>query len=707
MIGLLPVLPPAFTNDWLVDQVTRKAGVFRGLGSQEMAIDNGLIRLSFYEGPNLARIGIDQLTSSSALLRAIRPEAEITIDGKAQSVGGLLGQPIGNYVDQKWLAGLKADPASLKFSGLTQGPINARFAWKPITSWIHAPSQWPPNGIQVNFNFEDAATKVTVHYEVYDALPVYSKWLTITNLTKKTVRLNTFKSEILAATEAESPVEVPGGWKLPNIHVETEFTTAAMTGADAGRETYHWVPDPTYQTQVNYDLKTPCQLEVAPPLGPNREIPPNGSFETFRTWFIANDSEDSTRKTLTLNRFYHATAPWSFENPLIFHVRNADPKSVREAIDQAANVGFELVIMTFGSGFDIENTDPAYLAQIKELVDYGKSKGIALGGYSLLASRSIDPANDVINVKTGKPGGFATFGESPCIGSKWGEDYFKKLYAFFKTTGSGVFEHDGSYPGDPCASTVHPGHEGYEDSRYRQWEVVCDFYRWCRGQGIYLNVPDWYFMNGSSKTGMGYRETNWSLPRAQQEIIERQNIADGTRYKAPSMGWMFVPLSEYQGGGAAATIEPLKDHLDHYRARLRNLLSAGVQACYRGPRLYDAPETEAMVKSEVDWYKKNRELSESPLLVLRRADGRDWDGWIHVRSSGSQRAIATVFNPLSESIEREIQLPLYYTGLRGKAEIVVGDGSPHLVSLNDRMQATVKLTLAAGQSVHIYVLQNQ
>ena len=40
---------------------------------------------------------------------------------------------------------------------------------------------------------------------------------------------------------------------------------------------------------------------------------------------------------------------------------------------------------------------------------------------------------------------------------------------------------------------------------------------------------------------MGYVETNWSLPRAYQEIIERQNIYDGTWQKTPSMGFMFVP----------------------------------------------------------------------------------------------------------------------------------------------------------------------
>ena len=114
------------------------------------------------------------------------------------------------------------------------------------------------------------------------------------------------------------------------------------------------------------------------------------------------------------------------------HVTSAKPDAVKMAIDQCAAVGFEMVIMSFGSGFNIENESPEYLAQMKSLADYAKSKGVALGGYSLLASRSIDAANDVINPKTGKTGG-ARFGNSPCLGSVWGENYFRKLRQFFET----------------------------------------------------------------------------------------------------------------------------------------------------------------------------------------------------------------------------------------------------------------------------------
>lgn len=114
---------------------------------------------------------------------------------------------------------------------------------------------------------------------------------------------------------------------------------------------------------------------------------------------------------------------------------------------------------------------------------------------------------------------------------------------------------------------------------------------------------------------MGYVETNWSLPRAYQEIIERQNIYDGTWQKTPTMGFMFVPLTQYHGGGEAATIEPLCEHLEHYQIRLQNLFGAGVQACFRGPRLYDTEDTRKMVSHWVAFYKKYRRILDSDIVL--------------------------------------------------------------------------------------------
>jgi len=366
-------------------------------------------------------------------------------------------------------------------------------------------------------------------------------------------------------------------------------------------------------------------------------------------------------------------APWVTENPILMHVRNAETAPLRIAIDQCAEVGFEMAILTFGSGLDMESEDPAYRARFKAEVDYARSKGVELGGYSLLSSRSAGPAEDVISAKTGKPGG-AYFGQAPCLGSRWADGYFRRILGFLDATGMSVFENDGPYPGDVCASTSHPGHRGLDDSQWAQWRFMTGFYGECRRRGVYVNAPDWYFLNGSSKTGMGYRETNWSLPRERQLLLARQNIYDGTWEKTPSMGWMFVPLTEYHGGGPAATLEPLSEHLDAYGWHLAQNFGSGVQACYRGPRLYDTPETKALVKKWVDFYKRYRGILEADLIHVRRPDGRDLDCILHADPRRKEKGLAMVYNPTAREIERPLTLPLYYTGLSETARVREQEG---------------------------------
>jgi hypothetical protein len=477
-----------------------------------------------------------------------------------------------------------------------------------------------------------------------------------------------------------------------------------MSNRKANNASVHWMTDSTYTSQVNYALKTPCLLEVRPSIGPEWEIKPGQSFESFRAWELFFDSFDKERKGLAARKMYRTIAPWVTENPVLMHVRSANPDAVKLAVDQCAEVGFEMVIMTFGSGFNMESGDTSYYRKIKELADYAHKKGIALGGYSLLASRSVGAKDDIINPATGKPGGIAYYGNSPCLGSEWGINYFKKIKGMYEATGLDIIEHDGSYPGDICGSTSHPGHKGLLDSQWSQFRIIAGFYQWCRSKGIYLNVPDWYYLNGSSKCAMGYREVNWSLPRAQQEIIERQNIFDGTWTKTPSMGWMFVPLTEYQGGGAAATIEPLNEHLEHYGQRLSNLFGAGVQACYRGPRLYDTDSTKAVVKKWVDFYKRHRQILDSDIIHLRRSDGRDWDGLLHVNPLGEEKGLLILYNPLEEVITRILKIPVYYTGLSNKVQVTEQEGRTKTYSINRDYEIILTVKIPA-KGYNYYVIK--
>ena len=126
---------------------------------------------------------------------------------------------------------------------------------------------------------------------------------------------------------------------------------------------------------------------------------------------------------------------------------------------------------------------------------------------------------------------------------------------------------------------------------------------------------------------------------------------------------------EYQGGGEAATLEPLHEHLFEYKTHMMQNYGAGVQACYRGPRLYDTPETQAAVTEVIQWYKKYRDILNSDMIHLRRPDARDWDGFIHVNPHKKEKGLAMFFNPTHQEITRTIHIPLYYTGLTQTARI--------------------------------------
>jgi hypothetical protein len=682
--------------DWLVTTVTTPATVEKSEDGLEITLSNGLIRRTFRLQPNAATVAFDNLMTGASILRGVKPEAAVEIDGRRFNIGGLLGQVEYACLRPEWVDSFTSDPNAFQFVGYEVGKTEARFPWKRKRYSADLP--WPAPGASLKLGFRPPqgtpdGIGVTICYEMYQGIPLLAKWLEVHNASDTAITLKTFTSEMLAAVEYESLVNEPNCWEYPNIHVESDY---AFHGDDprTANVTTHWVPDPQYATQVNYVRRTPVLLESRPPLGPDVTIEPGQTFESFRTFELIQDSTERERKGLAVRRMYRTIAPWVTENPILMHVRHADPKSVRLAVDQCAEVGFEMVIMTFGSGLDMENTEPAYTDRIEELVDYAHGKGIELGGYSLLASRRISDRDDVINPKTGKPGG-AIFGNSPCLGSEWGQEYFRKLTTFVEHTGLDVIEHDGSYPGDVCASTSHPGHRGLNDSQWKQWKAISNFYKWCRGRGVYLNVPDWYFLSGSTKSAMGYREANWSLPRERQILLGRQNIFDGTWWKTPSMGWMFVPLTEYQGGGAAATLEPLSQHLAAYGAHLAQNFGSGVQACYRGPRLYDTQETQALVKSWVDFYRKHRAILDSDIIHVRRPDGRDIDCILHVNPNLKTRGLAMIYNPLSRPVTRDLELPLYYTGLTQTARIRQEEGKPRTYKLDHGYNVTVPVAVPA------------
>ncbi len=87
------------------------------------------------------------------------------------------------------------------------------------------------------------------------------------------------------------------------------------------------------------------------------------------------------------------------------------------------------------------------------------------------------------------------------------------------------------------------------------------------------------------------------------------------------------------------------------------------------PGFIDTEAMRQMVSRTISWYKKYRPILNSDIIHLRRADGRDWDGILHVNPSLKEKGFLILYNPLKEKITRTVKIPLYYTELSSLASL--------------------------------------
>jgi hypothetical protein len=87
LIAALLITPVAFAQqkDWLIDNIGFAANVIEDKGT--ITLTNGLLSRSFVLTPNVACVDYRNLGNGEQLLRAIKPEARITVNGKTYDVG--------------------------------------------------------------------------------------------------------------------------------------------------------------------------------------------------------------------------------------------------------------------------------------------------------------------------------------------------------------------------------------------------------------------------------------------------------------------------------------------------------------------------------------------------------------------------------------------------------------------------------------------
>lgn len=705
--------------DWLVQQPPEHAEV-QSTKDSELILANGLIARHFVLSPAFGTISVALNATSDfggprEVLRAVKPEGYVTLDNTRYAIGGLgqSGKMLA-YTDRSNLT-LTADANAFQYSKHKVSVPETPFHWVPGTRHSDPAASWPPTGTRLDVDFLPPATAIAEHqnvrlqlsFEMYDGIPLMKKWATVTcDDCKSPVQVKKMEVEVLGVNApfgahlghgSQAPGSDWGG--APDESVVSPSTLLHAKTDQAHGAACKWEDDfPQSVSSADYKDEGAVEpvLNCTYTIGPGAYVSPTETFESFRALTLIHDSFELERQSLARARVTELLAPATTENPIFFHATKVDDEGFRLAVDQMAEVGFEMLIYSFGSGFVLETADPTYIAKIAGQVAYAKSKGIEVGGYDLICldrGHGGYGGNVGDNMSTVDEDG--ELKEDACFASTWVDILKDLVFSFINETGLAMLETDGPYGGGTCSSTTHTHHRGLEDSVYRQSQQQVDFYKYLRTLNVFINQPDNFFFAGGSKTGMGYSENQYSLPRWEDLMISRQGMYDDLYIHTPTQGWMFLPIVQYHGGGAAASFVPLEDHVDEYEWALAQYLGAGVAACYRGEQLYDGPKSKAVLLKWTQFYLAHRAVLTKQVVHLRRPDMQDWDGWLHVHPFGdSEVGLAMLFNPTAETIDTTITLPLYYTGLSGSAIISQGfDGVPKEMQLRGNSVADIDLKM--------------
>ena len=704
--------------DWLITPPTTPATVQVLPGeknqSARIRLANGLISRTFLVADgNLGCLSLRRCDKDLEFVRAIKPEVRVRLDGGGWTeIGGLTGAPDHAFITPAWLESLQSKPDAFRLTGMSVGATVKPYEWQPKCNAPVTP--WPAAGRRVTFHFAPPAgagvslkdLTVDVHYEIYEGLPVIMKTFSVHNRTAKEIVVTQFEGEHLAVQPTVSRL----------LHVESDYSFALANATDKGSGlgihmgggggrfkdynlgggTTRFIRDPDWGSMATLNqaedlfLQDPqnALLLSRPTVGPNWTVKSGESFDAFRTFEILNDSSERERFLLAQRRFYRKLAPQSAEHPLrVIAPNSGDLGTLAPLMDQMAELGFEMLL---AGSFGHSDTSDGNIKKMKAICDYAKAKGIRVGAYELMmASRGWGSPQDNFNCidpATLRPG--SMFGQSACGASAWADMYYTNLWQTIAAAGMGAFMPDGPYHGDCCAATNHPHHKGLEDSQWAQWRWMCQVLHEGQRRNLYTPAPDWYFLNGQSMTGMGFREAVDNIDIVLQTVICRQYIYDGTWHKTASMGGVNVNTLVLPGG--------MEKNLDKYERQFVGLLASGAAVSVTGHRLYDGPQSRAMLRKWMDWYRRYRDIIQGDIIHLRRPDGRELDYYLHVRAANKEKGMLLVFNPLNEVVKKELTVPLYYTGLTDTAKIREQEGELKTCKLDREFSIRLPVTIPAN-----------
>ena len=519
-----------------------------------------------------------------------------------------------------------------------------KFDYAPRPCNTH-PFPYPAPGKTAELFYDFGPLEARLVYEIFDDMPLIRKTLYVKNNTGKTVVIDTAETEALVLSET-------GQLRL---YLESDYTGSNGTG---------------FATETSI-FRDGNRVSARFDMGPDFDLQDGETFRGMQVYELYCQSACFEHRMNEVQNMYRRAAPWVSEAPLFLHLISDDSQVLRDTADMLADIGFDMIIQSFGSGIDLESRDPAYIERVKRDYEYVHSKGIAIGGYTLAIIRDYQPMNHDC----------ATDGDhtkiSRCLATKWSEGYWDQIMSFLAKTASDFIEIDGPYHFYTCTGN-RPGqtehlHKGLADSRYCQWlKSTVGVGRRLRELGIYVNAPDWLYLSGTNKCAVGYEEIAFSQPRLTQILMNRIYNYKGTYHKTPSMGWSFLPIEEYHGGGDTAKFEPLTEHLAEYDWALAEAAASGVWPCVRGKRLFDSERCREVVKYWTDIIRRHRKLLNSNTVHAYPPKARgdlqtaeDMDVILQENCDTPDKLFLMVCNQTEEERTKTFLLPAFYTGLTG------------------------------------------
>lgn len=519
---------------------------------------------------------------------------------------------------------------------------NKGFDYTPVEYNTH-PYPYPAPGKVAELTYDYEEFSATVIYEIFDNMPIMRKSLYVKNTGDKTLTVDTAETENLCFTD-EGRLR---------FYMEADYVGGNGTGF------YN-------DTSIFYDGNT---VSAHFDMGPDYDLAPGEVFRGMQVYEIFCQSRCFDHRMNEVQNMYRRVAPWVNEAPMYMHLISDNSAEIRRTADELSEIGFDMIIQSFGSGINMESEDEGYIERVRSDYDYVHSKGMRIGGYTLAIIKDYKSVNHDC----------ATNGDhsqiSRCLCTAWSEGYWSRVLNFIKKTGTDFIEIDGPYhfylcTGNKPGQTEHK-HKGLSDSRYMQWlKSSVEIYARMRQLGLYINAPDWQYLAGTNKNAAGYEEIAFSQPRTVQLLVTRIYGYKGTYHKIPSMGWGFLPIDEYHGGDKAASFEPLTDNLADYDWALAQAAASGIWPCVRGKKVYDSPQSKAVIKYWCDLIKHHRKLLNSntvhvypPKPTGNLSIAEDIDVILQEDSSGCAKLFLMVCNQTLEKRSKTLVLPAFFTGL--------------------------------------------